>query len=284
MVMLTLRYHGQTKIPVEAECLRPDNLAGKTLAEIAALPVQHGNAPAPLGEFFTLEGDAADQHVVIEGDCSRVKLIGSGMTSGRIDIHGDAGMHLGSEMKGGEIHVHGNAADWVGGEMRGGHIHVHGDAGHLVGAAYRGARLGMRGGVVLIDGKAGNEVGANMRRGLIAIGGDSGDFPGVSMIAGSVFVFGNPGQRPGAGMKRGTLAVGGKVALLGTFRYDCEYQPVFLRVYLRQLVSWGFTAAERFLQGSWRRYSGDLVALGKGEVLHWQGAGGDSDCAAEEVG
>ncbi len=269
--MLTLRYRGQTKIPVEAECLRPDILAGKSLAEIAMLPVQHGNALTALGEFFKLEGDAGDRHLVLEGDCSRVKLIGTEMTSGRIDIHGDAGMHLGAEMKGGAIHVHGNAADWLGAEMRGGHLHVHGDAGHLVGAAYRGAPVGMRGGTILIDGKAGDEIGANLRRGLIAVGGDSGDFPGVSMIAGSVFVFGNAGVRPGAGMKRGTIAVGGKVQMLPTFRYDCEYQPVFLRVYLRQLLAWGFAAAERFLQGSWRRYSGDLVALGKGEVLHWQG-------------
>jgi formylmethanofuran dehydrogenase subunit C len=268
--MLTLRYHSSTKVPVEAECLRPEFLAGKTLAEIAALLVQHGNAPAPLSEFFALSGDAGDQHVLIEGDCSRVKLIGSSMTSGRIEIHGNAGMHLGAEMKGGEIHVYGNATDWVGAEMRGGRIHVHGDAGHLIGAAYCGAPVGMRGGVILIDGKAGDEVGANMRRGLIAIGGDSGDFLGVSMLAGSVFVFGNPGIRPGAGMKRGTIAVGGNVALLGTFRYDCEYQPMFIRVYLQQLLKWGFAAAERCLQGSWRRYSGDLVALGKGEVLHWQ--------------
>jgi formylmethanofuran dehydrogenase subunit C len=129
----------------------------------------------------------------------------------------------------------------------------------------------MRGGVILVGGKAGNEVGANMRRGLIAVGGDSGDFPGVGMIAGSVFVFGNPGIRPGAGMKRGTIAVGGAVALLPTFRYDCDYRPVFLEIYLRQLMAWGFAAMERFLGGSWRRYSGDLVALGKGEVLHWHG-------------
>ena len=43
--MLQLRYRGSTTIPVEAECLTPDNLAGKTPAEVAALPVQHGNAP-----------------------------------------------------------------------------------------------------------------------------------------------------------------------------------------------------------------------------------------------
>jgi formylmethanofuran dehydrogenase subunit C len=269
--MLLLKYKSATTVPVEAECITPDNLAGKTASAIAALQVQHGNAPAPLGDFFTVEGDAGDRAIVIEGDCGRVKWLGAGMTTGRITIHGNAGMHLGAEMRGGEIHLHGNAGDWVGGEMRGGHIHVRGNAGHLVGAGYRGSNVGMRGGVILIDGKAGNEIGSVMRRGLIAVGGDTGDFPGVSMIAGSLFLFGQPGVRLGAGMKRGTIAVfAGPPQLLPTFRFDCVYRPVFLAMYLRHLRRWGFPVADDHLRGSYRRFSGDLVALGKGEVLHWQ--------------
>jgi formylmethanofuran dehydrogenase subunit C len=269
--MLLLKYHGTTTVPVEAECVTPDNLAGKSAAEVAALPVQYGNAPAPLGEFFRVEGDAGDGEVVIEGDCSRVKWLGAGMTRGRLTVRGNVGMHLGSEMRGGEVHVHGNAGDWVGAEMRGGRIHVRGDAGHLVGAAYRGSRLGMRGGAILVEGKAGNEVGATMRRGLIAVGGAAGDFPGVSLIAGSIFLFGPGGGRPGAGMKRGTLAfLGPPPQLLHTFRYACTYRPVFVALYLRQLRAWGFPVSGRFDGGAWRRYSGDLVALGKGEILAWQ--------------
>jgi formylmethanofuran dehydrogenase subunit C len=269
--MLRLRYRGATPIPIEAECITPDNLAGKTIAEITALPVQHGNASVPLGDFFTVEGDAANGDLVVEGDCGRVKWLGAGMTTGRLTIRGNVGMHLGAEMKGGEIHVYGHAGDWVGAEMRGGLIHVHGDAGHLVGAAYRGSRFGMRGGVILIDGKAGNEIGATMRRGLIAIGGASGDFPGVSMIAGSIFLFGPCGGRPGAGMKRGTLAFfGSPPPLLPSFRYFCTYRPVFMALYLRQLRAWDFPVEERFQGGSWRRWCGDLVSLGKGEILTWQ--------------
>jgi formylmethanofuran dehydrogenase subunit C len=268
--MLRLNYRGSTTIPVEAECLTPDQLAGKSASEIAILPVQHGNRQEPLGEFFAVAGDAADQELEIEGDCSRVKWIGAAMQSGRITIQGPAGMHLGSEMRGGEIIVHGNVGDWVGGEMHGGKIHVHGDAGHLAGAGYRGSRLGMRGGTLLIDGKAGNEIGSGMRRGLIAVGGDTGDFPGVSMIAGSVFVFGQPGIRVGAGMKRGTIALLGPMPpLLPSFRFDCAYQPAFLEIYLRQLRAWGFAPAQHVRGGMWRRYSGDLVALGKGELVHW---------------
>jgi formylmethanofuran dehydrogenase subunit C len=271
--MLVLTYKGTTTIPVEAECLTPDHLAGKSAAEIAALPVQHGNAAAPLGEFFALRGDATDEEVVLEGDCSRVKWIGAGMTRGRLTVQGNTGMHLGAEMRGGEIQVHGDAGDWVGAEMRGGRIHVHGHAGHLVGAAYRGSRAGMRGGVILVNGNAGNEIGSTMRRGLIAIGGTTGDFVGVSLIAGTIFVFGQPGIRTGAGMKRGTIALyAGQLQLLPTFPYDCLYRPVFLSLYLRQLQAWGLPVRPEYLHGFYHRYSGDLVALGKGEVLYWHGA------------
>lgn len=278
--MLTLRYTSESTIPVEAEIITPDQITGKSVAEIAALPVQHGNAPAPLGDFFHIDGDSADGEILIEGDCRRVKWIGAGMTGGRITVRGDAGMHLGAEMVGGKIEVYGHVGDWAGAEMRGGLLHVHGDAGHLVGAAYRGARHGMRGGVILVDGKAGNEIGATMRRGLIAVGGACGDFPGVSMIAGSVFLFGDCGVRPGAGMKRGTLAFFGPApVLLPTFRFSCSYEPVFMQLYLRRLRDWGFPISEEFLRSRWRRYSGDLVALGKGEILirqHSEGERGSS--------
>jgi formylmethanofuran dehydrogenase subunit C len=267
--MLTLRYRSSTTIPVEAECLTPDNLAGKTVAEISALPIHHGNAMASLGEFFSVNGDAADKEILVEGDCSPVKWIGAGMTSGRVTVRGDVGMHAGSAMSGGALHVFGDAADWAGAEMRGGLLHVRGNVGHLAGAVYRGGRAGMRGGTILVDGSAGNEVGARLRRGLIAVGGDIGDFAGMSMIAGSIFVFGNPGARPGADMKRGSIVFGGAApALLPTFRFDCDYRPAFLAVFLRQLRSLGFACDESLGTTSWRRYSGDLVSSGKGEILH----------------
>jgi formylmethanofuran dehydrogenase subunit C len=266
--MLLLKYESTTTVPLEAECLTPEGLAGKTTVEIAALPVQHGNKQVPLGEFFRIEGDGADRDIVIEGDCSRVKWIGAGMAEGRITIRGNAGMHLGAEMRGGEIELHGDAGDWVGAEMRSGRIHVHGKAGHLVGAAYRGSRVGMRGGAILVNGSAGNEVGSTMRRGFIAVGGDTGDFAGVSLIAGSIFLFGQPGSRLGAGMKRGTIALfGAHPRLLSSFRFDCTYRPVFLRLYLRQLKAWSFPLHENYLEGEYERYSGDLVSLGKGEIL-----------------
>lgn len=271
--MLTIELHTASHVPVEAECIVPDQLAGRTLAEIERLPVQHGNRQEPLATFFRVSGDASDQQVALIGDLSRVKWVGAGMTAGGIVVEGNVGTHLGSEMAGGRITVRGNAGDWVGAEMRAGLIQVHGNAGHQVGAAYRGSRHGMTGGTILIHGSAGNEVGSTMRRGLIAIGGGCGDFPGVSMIAGSVFLFGAPGIRIGAGMKRGTIAVfgvGNPLPLLPTFRYACTYRPVFMRVYLAELAGTGFPVPPLCRHGQFARHSGDLVALGHGEILHWQ--------------
>ncbi|MFO0879437.1 MAG: formylmethanofuran dehydrogenase subunit C [Gemmataceae bacterium] len=265
--MLTLTYTGTTSIPVEAECITPDNLVGKSLDEIAQLPVQHGNQAARVGDFFQVSGDPSDETVVVEGDTTRVKWLGTGMKRGRLTVTGNAGMHVGSEMRGGELHVLGNASDWAGGEMRGGLLHIRGSAGHLAGAAYRGSRVGMRGGLLLIQGSAGNEVGAGLRRGLIAVG-DVGDYVGVGVVAGSIFVFGKPGVRPGAGMKRGSIVFAGPAPdVLPTFKLACVFQPVFLALYLRRLKELGYPVPPELASASWRRYCGDLVSLGKGELL-----------------
>ena len=270
--LISLRLTHALGVPLEAETITPDAFAGAATPAIARLPVVHGNAEGALGDFFAIQGEA-DGAIRLEGDLSRVKYIGKGMTRGRIEIYGDAGMHLGAEMRGGEIAVHGSAGDWLGAEMRGGTVRVEGSAGHLVGAAYRGSEKGMRGGTILVRGSAGNEVGCAMRRGLIVVGGDAGDFTGVMMLAGSIFVFGKLGIRTGAGMKRGTVVASqggdGQPSLLPTFKFDCDYRPVWARVYLRQLREWGFRVLDGMLGGLYRRYSGDFIELGKGEILVW---------------
>jgi formylmethanofuran dehydrogenase subunit C len=266
--MLRLHYHSATTIPIEADCICPDQFQHLTTSAIEMLPVQHGNSQAPLAEFFHVSGDAADGQLRIDGDCRRVKLIGSNMKSGSIHIEGNAGMHLGADMCGGEITVEGDAGDWLGAEMRGGRIQVYGRAGNNAGAGYRGARRGMRGGVILIRGDAGSEIGSVMRRGLIAVGGSTGEFLGGSMIAGTIFAFGPVGARPGAGMKRGTLGLfGGRPPLLPTFRPSCVFRPPFLPLYFAKLREWGMPFDPELTRTPLARFSGDLVALGKGEIL-----------------
>ena len=251
--------------------LRLETLRGQSADDVQRTLVQHGNRQVEIGEFFDVTGSAGeDNELVWEGDCSRVKLIGSGLTDGRIRIDGNAGMHLGAEMTGGEIVVNGNTADWVGAEMHGGRIHVHGNAGHLVGAAYRGGRRGMTGGEILIDGNAGNEIGLTLRRGLIAVAGNVGDAVGFNMIAGSIFIGGEPGIRPGAGMRRGTIVffdTEHAPQMLPTFKSAGDVSPLFLTLYHRHLRSRGFTLPENADTARYRRFCGDFLEDGLGEIL-----------------
>lgn len=266
---LKLQYQAETSIPVEVEGLLPTTVRDRSLAEIEKLPVFHGNRQLPLAEFFRVSGDPSDGRLEFEGDLSGVHWIGARLSEGSIRVAGSAGRHLGSEMNGGELYVEGNAGDWAGAEMHGGLIQVRGRAGHLVGAAYRGSPRGMTRGAILIGGDAGNEVGRAMRRGLIAVGGSIGDFPAVNMIAGSVFVFGRCGARPAAGMRRGSLALLSEhpPRLLPTFKLAGRCQPQFLRVFLLSLRKHGFAVAEPLLDASYHLYHGDLIEVGRGEIL-----------------
>lgn len=264
--MITLTLKEKHSIPMEAAAISPDHFLGKGTAEIARMKITLGNQTAQLGDFFTVNGDGVEQ-IHLEGDLSRVKHIGEAMTQGSIVIHGDAGMHLGAKMRGGEILVQGDAGDWVGAEMRGGFIHVQGNAGHGLGGAYRGSPRGMNRGLIIVDGNTCNETGAFMRRGLIVVLGSVGDFAGAFMLAGTLLVFGQVGLRPGAGIKRGSIVAFHPLELLPTFRYDCRYRPGFLRLILQSLRQRGLEVSDELLSGYYRRYSGDLTALGKGEIL-----------------
>ncbi len=268
---MKLTLHAAPEVPLEAEAICPDTLMGLSPDKAAKLPVFHGNEQARLGDFFSVHGEAGDGSVTVEGDLSKVKLVGNGMTKGRLRIEGDVGAHLGAEMRGGEIIVTGNAGDWVGREMSGGRITIRGDAGHMVGCAVRGVPVGMLGGEIIVHGNAGNEVGHGMRRGLIAIGGDSGDFTGVSMKAGTVVVMGRLGMRPGAGMVRGTLISTQPAELLPTFNYDTTYRPPIIRTILIYLRKQGFSVEDPYLAGPYQRWSGDSIELNKGEILLYAG-------------
>lgn len=267
---LVIRPLQQTGLSLEVDAVRLETVRPLNLDQVRALRIQSGNRQPQLGELFEVSGSAAeDNELVWDGDFSRVKRIGAGLVEGRVRVTGNAGMHLGAEMRGGEIIVEGNAGDFAGAEMRGGRIVVRGNAGHQVGGAYRGSRRGMLGGEIFIMGDAGDELGHGMRRGLIAVAGQTGDAPGFGMLAGSLLLFGGAGSRPGAGMKRGTIALFADPApqLLPTFRYACTYSPGFVRLYLRHLIQSGFPVPAGFPESQFRRYSGDLLELGKGEIL-----------------
>ncbi len=264
---MKLSLHTQPDVPLEADVISPDLLLEKTVSEAAALEIFHGNEKTTLGDFFTITDENNDGTVEVEGDLSKVKLLGSGMSFGRLKIIGNVGAHLGAGMSGGEIIVEGDAGDWVGREISGGRIIIKGDAGHMVGSVVRGSSIGIQGGEIIISGSVKNELGNGMRRGLIAVGGDSGDFTGVNMKAGTIVVLGQLGQRPGAGMVRGTIISTHNAELLPTFTYDTTYRPTVLKsifIYLRKL---GFSLDDEYINGNYQRWSGDSIELNKGEIF-----------------
>ncbi len=266
---LTFTLKQKSPVPLEVEGITPDVLAGKSIAEIEKMEMFQGNVKLPLAEFFSITGESSDLVHHWHGELAGVHWLGTKMTSGKIEVHGDIGRHVGSEMRGGEILVHGNAGDWVGGELHGGLVRVKGNAGHLVGSAYRGSPKGMTKGTILVHGNVGNEVGHSMRRGLIAIGGDVGDLMGMNMLAGNIFVFGNPGIRHGAGMRRGTIAFLGNQhpPVLPTFRKAITFKPDFLQLLFRNLRSHDFPVANELFTSSYDLYHGDLLDGGRGEIL-----------------
>ncbi len=267
--MTTLTLKEPPAVPLEAEVLSPDTLAGLVHDEVRALPVFLGKRRLRLDDVFEVEGAGGDE-LVIRGDLGKVKWVGRGMTRGRITVVGNVGMHLGAYMKGGTIEVQGNASDWVGGEMTGGLIHVRGNAGGQVGAAYRGSPSGMDGGTILVEGSAGIEVGMRMKRGVIAVRGRVRDFAGLQMKGGTIFLLGGAELRTGAWMVRGTIVAAAPVRLLPTFAYACTYNPSFLPLYSKHLRALGFSVPYEADRGAYRRYTGDAAVPGKGEVLVWQ--------------
>jgi formylmethanofuran dehydrogenase subunit C len=264
--MITLTLKEQPTVPLEAESVSPDVMAGLGHDAIRGLPVLLGKRRRRLEDFFEIDGAASDQ-VAIHGDLGRVKWIGRGMTRGRVTVNGNVGMHLGASMRGGVIEVTGSVSDWLGAEMRGGLIRIRGNAGGQVGAAYRGSLRGMNEGTILIEGSAGIEVGMRMRRGIIAVGGSVRDFAGLQMKGGTIFLMAGAEIRTGAWMARGTIVSLVPVHLLPTFSYACTYAPTFLRPYVRYLRTLGFAIPAEAGDGPYQRYTGDTSGLGKGEIL-----------------
>lgn len=263
---LTLTLRSQP-LALELQGVIPERLEGLSNRAIADLEVQHGNRRVPLGEFFRVEGSAADGVLTLDGDCRRVHWIGAGMSRGRIRILEHAGRHVGSELAGGVIEVGGNAGDWLGAHQQGGTILVKGDVGNQCGCAYRGNASGMRGGTILIHGSAGDECGRGMRRGLIAIAGDVGHHCGYAMRAGTVVVRGGWGRRAGAGMIRGSLiALGQPPSLLPTFRHAGCHEPLFPRLLAQYLQTRNWPHTEKLRTRLFDLHHGDMLSGGRGEV------------------
>lgn len=247
MQTVTIKPKNDIKISVEAENISPDKFAGKSEKDIQSLEAYMGNHKTTLGELFSIKvegtGAAADTKIVMEGNFSRVKRIGEGMTAGLILIKGNVDMHLGAKMSGGKITLSGNADSWAGREMKGGELIIEGDARYYLGAGYRGETCGMRGGKITVMGSALDFLGEHMCGGEIYVKGNVGILAGLSNNGGKI-VIGGSTSRPGSEMAKGTIIVNGAVA---------EMMPVY--------KDEGTEAVDGV---TYKKYTGDVIVGGKG--------------------
>ncbi|MGH7509837.1 MAG: formylmethanofuran dehydrogenase subunit C [Gemmatimonadales bacterium] len=209
-----------------------------------------GNGAVALGELFDLRGDPGGR-IRLVGDLEHADRIAAGLGEGQVVVEGSVGQEAGMAMAGGTLEITG-------------------DAGPRAGAASLGFKRGMTGGELIVHGSAGPEAGASMRRGLIVIGGRAGNRTGLGMIAGTVVVFGPAGAETGLWSKRGSIVALGRITPPETYVHACTFQPAFLRLLLTRLgQGYGLPVRRRHLNGLYRRYSGDMAELGKGEILAW---------------
>jgi len=278
---------------VVADAIAADRFATLSAAEIARLPIwltRHSSPSAladatggeadratrgpdqqcvELGDLFSVRGERSAV-LRVQGNLGNFDAIGTAMTGGTISIDGNAGRELGRAMAGGTIAVHGNVGDDAGLAMAGGALLVWGSAADRVGGALPGASRGMTGGEIFVRRDVGRDAGTAVRRGLIVVGGDTGDGTARGMIAGTVLVMGTATGSVGLWNKRGTVIALGGAAVPATYRYACTYRPPVLRVifaYLRR--AHGVPVDDRYINGRYARYCGDLSEVGKGELLLW---------------
>lgn len=246
MKIITIKPKRQIRISVEAENISPDKFANKTEEEIRSIEAWMGNQKTTLGELFSVKvegsGTVDETKIFMQGDFSRVKRIGEGMTSGLIMIKGDVDMHLGAKMKGGRITVSGNADSWVGREMQGGEIIIEGNANYYVGSGYRGETCGMRGGRIVVMGNVRDFLGEHMCGGEIVVKGNAGLLPGLSNKGGKIVIEGST-SRPGSEMTKGTIIVEEVEEMIPVFRSEGK-----------EVVD-GIT---------YKKYVGDVIVNGKG--------------------
>ncbi|HUR93824.1 MAG TPA: hypothetical protein VMY76_04545 [Gemmatimonadales bacterium] len=248
---LVARLTSQLAAPADFSAVLAGSWTALTVKELSGRPVMLGGRTAvPLGELCAIAG-RPDGSLRFSGDFRSAARLGARLTEGKVTIEGGVG-------------------DEVGLGMEGGAIEILGDAGARAGAAAPEARRGMTGGELVVHGAVGDGAGALMRRGLLAVGGRCGDHAGAGMIAGTIVSVGPLGTAAGLWSKRGSIVALGGVTISATYRYACTYQPTYLRLVLTRLRTvYGLAIDAPHFTGSYRRFSGDLADLGKGEILEW---------------
>ena len=265
MSALTFTLKAVLQQSVNCSALTPDNLAGKNIAEIAAIQLVKGKNQLLVSDIFDISGTDTQQ-LNFKNATTKLDYIGANMGSGCIMIEGDAGAYLGFGMKNGEIHCKGSAAAFAACNMRGGLLKIDGNAGDFLGAGSEGLRKGMLGGTVIVKGNAGDRAGDQMRRGLILIEGNTGDYCGSRMVAGTIGVLGELGAYPAFNMRRGTLILKKQPQLHATMQ-DCGTHTLpFLSLLFKSFAPYD-TQFSKLNSQRVQRFVGDLACNGNGEIL-----------------
>ena len=158
MIPLTFTLKNTLDFNVNCSALTPNNLAGKTHAQILEITL---NNNTKVIDLFDLTGEN-NAHIIFKKSVAELDYIGQKMTSGQITIEGNCGDFLGSQMRAGSIICAGNAGDRVGNFMRRGLILIDGNAGDYVACR-------MIAGTIGVAGYVGNYLGFGMRRGTILL-------------------------------------------------------------------------------------------------------------------
>ncbi|MFN5768214.1 MAG: formylmethanofuran dehydrogenase subunit C [Pirellulaceae bacterium] len=190
---------------LDASDLIPEKLLPKSLSEILSIPIPLGLRRVRLSELFEVSPLESDAKILFDGDCSGIDRLGGSMTSGRLQIRGNAGHGVGQSMQGGQIEVTGSVAEGAATDMRGGEILIAGNAGRRLGAPLPGERGGMRGGTLLVGGSLGAEALLRMRRGVVAVAGQAAEDGAHQMIAGTIVLLSPCGGGWASGMRRGSI-------------------------------------------------------------------------------
>lgn len=265
MSALTFTLKQNLQQNINCSALTPDNLAGKTAAEIGSIIVISGKHQLLVTDIFDISGSDTQQ-LCFNKASAKLDYIGADMATGSITIEGDAGSYLGFGMKSGEIDCKGSTAAFAACSMRGGLLKIDGNTGDFLGAGSEGSRKGMLGGTVIIKGNAGDRAGDQMRRGLILIEGNVGDYCGSRMVAGTIGVLGNTGAYTAFNMHRGTLLLKKQPKLHASMQ-DCGTHTLpFLNLLFKSFSKYN-SEFSKLTNQRVKRFVGDTSYNGNGEIL-----------------
>ncbi|MDR3292236.1 MAG: formylmethanofuran dehydrogenase subunit C [Methanobrevibacter sp.] len=258
MKIVTFNQKEISQIGLEFDELIPDKIYQWEKKDFEKYEVPIGNSRFPLRDYFDVdvEGSAefpADVKIIINGDLTRVKYIGSAMSAGEIVANSSVDLHCGSEMSGGEITVNGDAESYAGREMTGGLLTIKGNTREFCGASYIGDWRGMTGGTIMIHGSAGKQLGECLTGGEIYVRGDCDILAGIHMTKGYIQIDGDVTRWPGGQMQGGSIVINGKLSRLleGFIDFEIVTNP---------------EVSGKQLKGKYIKYTGDIARNGKGNL------------------